>query len=159
MCYVKKFSNQLKVSNKSRKIVNARAIILFRRRLRTFQATQVNILRSAYERSQLNSNSNMDLCVCCRAYTKIDVVELRGKNLSMLWLPDPRGAGHVEAFQFLSVRVSVCVSVCSLYLFGLVRLGLRDLGIVGLGYNDGWLMMDDGWWMMDDGWWMMDDGM
>ena len=55
------------------------------------------------------------------------------------FLPDPRGAGHVEAFQFLSVCVCVCecVSVCSLNLFGLVRLGLRDLGIGGLGYNDG----------------------
>ena len=34
--------------------------------------------------------------------------------MTFVFLPDQRGAGHVEAFQFLSVCMSVCVSVSQL---------------------------------------------
>ena len=73
---------------------------------------------------------------------------------SLWYLPDPRGAGHVETFQFNS---SVCVCVCSFKAFycaklivpqslglGIWRLrdfwpwGLGDWGIWGLGDLEIW---------------------
>ena len=59
-------------------------------------------------------------------------------------LPDPRGAGHVEAFQFLCVCACVRARVCSFIVFYCAKLivpqslglgiwGLEDLGIGGLG--------------------------
>ena len=40
--------------------------------------------------------------------------ELHRLNIVGILLPDPRGAGHVEASQFLSVCLCVCPSVSSL---------------------------------------------
>ena len=42
-------------------------------------------------------------------YFKLYILE---QFLFILYLMDPRGAGHVEAFQFLSLCACVCMSVC-----------------------------------------------
>ena len=42
-----------------------------------------------------------------------------------IYLPDPRGAGHVEAFQFLSVCLYVCMSVCMYVCMSVLTLNFK----------------------------------
>ena len=55
-------------------------------------------------------------------------------------LPDPRGAGHVEAFQFLSICLSVCLSKCP-------DIKLQDLSLALRSHDQ----FQASHWMMDDG--------
>ena len=51
--------------------------------------------------------------------------------LQYIYLPDPRGAGHVDGFQFMSV------CLCLFYYAKLIALQSLGLGIGGLGDDDG----------------------
>ena len=51
--------------------------------------------------------------------------------LQFIYLPDPRGAGHVDGFQFLSV------CLCLFYYAKLIALQSLGLGIWGSGDDDG----------------------
>ena len=60
--------------------------------------------------------------------------------ISVNLLPDQRGAGHVEAFQFLSVRMSECLSECP-------DIKLQGLSLALRSHDQ----FQASHWMMDDG--------